>query len=227
MEIKRGKIIVIEGTDASGKETQTVKLIETLRAKGIPCETISFPRYNTPTGKMVARYLGKEPFKQEFGFSDSVNPKLASVLYAEDRFFAKPEMEAVLSSGKNLILNRYVESNMGHQGGKILDASEREEYFRWLEELEHGNFGLPRPDKVIFLYMPYQVCMELKKGRPGKADGHENNPEHLKNAEKSYLHLARLYNWIKIDCTIDGTIQTLKSREKIAEEVYEVVSKLL
>ncbi len=224
---KRGKLFVIEGTDASGKETQTLKLIERLSAENIPCETMSFPRYNTPTGKIVARYLGKESFEQEFGPSDSVNPKLASILYAEDRFFAKPEMEVILNSGSNLILNRYVESNMGHQGGKIHHTNERKKFFMWLDELEYRNFGLPKPDKVIFLYMPYRVGMELKKGRPGKADGHENNPEHLRNAERVYLQLARMYNWARVDCTFNRTIETLKTREKIAEEVFEIVSKLL
>jgi len=227
METKRGKMIVIEGTDASGKETQTLKLIERLKSENIPCETMSFPRYGTPTGQMVARYLGKEPFEQEFGVSNSINPKLASVLYAEDRFFAKPEIEEILNSGKNLILNRYVESNMGHQGGKIISDAKREEYFRWLEDLEFKTFKIPRADAVVFLYMPYLVGMELKKGRPGKADGHENDPQHLQNAERAYLHLARIYGWKKVDCTIDGTISTLRKKEDIAEEVHSIVSKLL
>ncbi len=224
--MKRGKLFVIEGTDASGKETQTLKLIERLKAESIPCEMMSFPRYNTPTGQMVSRYLGKEPFEQEFGPSDSVNPKLASVLYAEDRFFAKPEIEQILNSGNNLILNRYVESNMGHQGGKIRHSDSRLKFFKWLEELEYGVFGLPRPDMVIFLYMPYKLGMELKKGRPGRADGHESNLEHLRNAEESYLQLEELFEWTRINCSSMG--HTIKTREEIHEQVYsEVISKLL
>lgn len=224
MEIKRGKIIVIEGTDCSGKETQTKMLCDRLISEGISCESISFPRYNTPTGQMVSRYLGKEPFEQEFGSSDSINPKLASVLYAEDRFFAKPEITSLINSGKNLIINRYVESNMGHQGGKIKDSVKRLEFFKWLDELEYKVFELPRPDAVIFLYMPHELGMKLKTGRPGKADGHESNKEHLKNAEESYLQLADLFGWKRVDCSI---LEEIKTKERIHQEVYDFVRTFL
>lgn len=215
---KRGKLIVIEGTDCSGKKTQTEKLITQLAAWGYQCVSLGFPNYNSPTGKIVRRYL-----TNEFGPANNIDPKLASILYAEDRFAAKKMIEESLDAGKIVVLDRYVESNMGHQGGKIRDSLERENFFKWLDDLEYGNFNLPRPDAVIFLYMPYLVGMELKKGRPGEADGHEANPEHLKNAEEAYLQLARMYNWIKIDCAPDGTINSLKSPDKIAEEVYQKV----
>lgn len=227
MWVKRGRIFVIEGTDCSGKGTQTQLLYERLMKEGLPCFKMGFPRYETPTGDMLKRYLGKEPYTQEFGPSDSVNPRLASVLYAEDRFAAKPQILELINSGKHLVLDRYVESNMGHQGGKIKDPAERATFISWLEELEYGTFGLPKPDKVIFLYMPHQVAIELKEGRPGKADGHEANPEHLKNAEKNYLELAARFGWTKIDCAPDGTRASLRTKPGVAEEVFQTIRGML
>lgn len=227
MKGERGKIIVIEGTDCSGKGTQTDLLVARLNRDNITCQKLSFPRYDTPTGDMIKRYLGKEEYKQEFGPADQVNPRLASVLYAEDRYAAKTLIEEIINSGKNLVLDRYVESNMGHQGGKIKDKAERKEFFAWLDELEYDTFKLPRPDLVLFLYMPYQVGMELKKGRAGEADGHEADPNHLKNAEQAYLQLAELFNWKKIDCAPDSTIKSLKQRIDISNEVYNVVRRLI
>jgi len=221
--IKKGKIFVIEGTDASGKETQANLIVARLNSEGISSEVMSFPRYDTPTGNLLRRYLGKPPYTQEFGPSNNVNPKIASCLYAVDRYASIKDMEAIVSKGNNLFLNRYVESNMGHQGGKIADKDERSNFVSWLEELEYGNFGLPRPDKVFFLYMPLEVAIELRKGRVGEADGHESNPSHLRNAEQSYLELSERFNWTRVDCAPDKTLSSLRKREDISEEIYEHV----
>jgi thymidylate synthase ThyX len=117
---------------------------------------------------------------------------------------------------------------MGHQGGKIRSESEREEFFEWLRKLEYENFELPKPDAIIFLYVPHEVSQELigRRGREsrsqaGELDGHEGNEEHMRNAEESYLHLAKLYGWIKIDCAPDGTIDSLKTPEEIHAEIWE------
>jgi dTMP kinase len=220
--MKQGKIFVIEGTDCSGKATQTNLLLDRLRLENIPCEKLSFPRYNTPTGNIIKRYLGKDGYQQEFGPAVDVPPKIASVLYAEDRYAAKPEILEIINSGKNLIFDRWVEANMGHQGGKIVKEN-REEFFRWVNELEYGTFNLPRPDSILFLYMPYQVGIKLKKGRPGEADGHESSIDHLRNAEDAYIQLANMFSWKRINCTKDGTIATLRTPEDISNEVYKNV----
>jgi len=128
--------------------------------------------------------------------------------------------------GAYLILDRYVESNMGHQGGKARTPKQRTKIIKFIEDLEYGLLGLPRPDKVVFLYMPCQVAMELKKGRQGKADGHEANPEHLRNAEQSYIQLAKMYDWLKVDCAPDGTIKSLRTPEDISQEVWNKLEKL-
>ena len=223
--VKRGKLIVFEGTDCSGKSTQINLLIEKLKGMDKGVVTLDFPNYMTPTGKIVRRYLDGE-----FGPANDIPAKLASIFYAEDRYAAKKFVTEELDKGNVTILDRYVESNMGHQGGKIRDGAEREKFFEWLRELEYDNFELNRPDAVVFLYMPYAVGQELMRNRdrksefhPGaeKLDGHEGSEEHMRNAEESYLHLAELYGWIKIDCAPDGTMNSLKTPEEIHNEIWD------
>lgn len=228
MEIEvdmRGKLIVIEGTDCSGKSTQIDLLIEKLKSVGCGVAVLDFPNYSTPTGKIVRWYLDGE-----FGDANEIDAKITSIFYAEDRFASKGFIEDELAKNNVTILDRYVESNMGHQGGKIRNRYEREKFFEWLRKLEYGNFALPEPDAVVFLYMPYEIGHELMKTRerksefhPGaeKLDGHEGSEEHMRNAEESYLHLAELYGWIKIDCAPDGTINSLKTPEEIHKEIWK------
>ncbi len=220
---KKGKLFVIEGSDASGKETQSKQLSKRLRRDGITSQIFDFPRYETPTGNILKRYLGKGPYQQEFGPAHELNPRVASVFFALDRHAAKKEMERYLEDGFQVIANRYVESNMAHQGGKIGDPKERAALISWIDELEYGNFALPRPDKVIFLYVPLEVALDLRKGRKEQADGHESNLEHLKNAEQTYLELASTYHWTTIDCAPDKTIHSLRTIDDIADEVYNHV----
>jgi len=228
---ERGKLIVIEGPDCSGKQTQSEKLVKTLRLKGIPCAELSFPRYETPSGRVVGEcYLGKDFGRgggSWFGSADKVDPKAASLYYAADRRSAVPFMNELLNSGHNLIVDRYVESNMGHQGGKISDVQARREFINWLDMLEYNMLGLPRPDAVIFLYMPLEVAEELKKGREEKPDALEANLEHLRNAEACYLELAERYNWKKINCAPDKTIKSLRTTEDIHDEIYLIVRKVI
>jgi dTMP kinase len=224
--VKRGKIIVIEGTDCSGKETQTNLLIARLKAENIACETLSFPRYDTPTGRIVGEcYLGKTG-ESWFGDANAVSPLIASLYYAADRLAAVPEIEKIINSNKHLILNRYVQSNMAHQGGKERDSEKRKELYAKIYKLEHRALEIPEPDAVFLLYMPYKIGMELKKERPGKADGHESNPKHLKNTEEAYLQLAEMYNWIKIKCAPDNKFPP-RTIEDIAEEIYQKVLPIL
>ena len=233
--MKRGKLIAIVGTDGSGKETQKNMLVQRLKNEGYGVQGMSFPRYDTPTGKVIGEYyLGKDlglGTGAVFGEADKVDAKLASILYAQDRYCAKPEMEKILESGKHLILDRYYQDNMAHQGGKIESFEEREKMFNWLENLELGLYGIPKEDATIFLHMPRNVAIELRNRRGEKtgekADGHESNPEHLIRAENTFLHLTDKYNWKRINCTKDGTIDTLKNPNQIHDEVWDYVSKIL
>jgi dTMP kinase len=230
---KRGKLIVIEGTDCSGKATQSQLLVDRLNKEGIVSVKLGFPQYGSPSGDIVGDcYLGKNQKcncinGSWFGAVNEVPAEVASLYYAADRKFHAPRIINFLSTGTNVILDRYVESNMGHQGGKIFDPAKRREFFKFLEDLEYGLLRLPRPDKIIFLYMPYQRGMQLKKGREGKADGHESSQEHLKNAEEAYLDLAEIYNWKKVICDPNLSSPNPLTPEEIHSEVFDIVQRTL
>ncbi|MEW6355300.1 MAG: thymidylate kinase [Planctomycetota bacterium] len=227
-QIVPGKLIVIDGTDGSGKTTQTTLLIQRMKQYRIPCETLEFPQYGkTFFGDMVARYLNGE-----FGGHDEISPYLASVLYAADRWQAKDTLRSWLADGKHVILNRYVSANQGHQGGKIPDPDERARFMQWLDRLEFEVFGIPRPDRVILLHIAPEIAQALvdKKGhreyvRGVKRDIHESSIEHLRNAESAYCRLAEQNdNWVRIECAPEGR---LLSEQQIAKMVWKEVEEIV
>ena len=215
--MKKGKLIVIEGTDGSGKETQRKMLTERLENEKIPRSWMSFPRYGTPTGELVRKYLSGE-----FGEPSSVGPKFASSLYALDRFAASDEMKKILGEGKNLILDRHYQSNVAFQSAKAENYRDKRDVSDFIEKLELELYGIPREDAVLFLHVPTGVASELLR-RTGKVtDGHERNVEYLKKVEREYLKMAENgENWVKIDCAPDGTADSLKTPSEIHEEVYD------
>ena len=224
----RGKIIVVEGTDCSGKETQTSLLVQGLRKMGRKIERLSFPDYDTPTGRIVGGpYLGKQHIGEGF-FPEgaaNVDPKVAALYYAADRRYNRQKILDLLDSGVDVVLDRYVESNMGHQGGKIFDKEERLKLYEDLANLEYGFLELPKPDVTIFLYVPYKKVTELRRGRPEPADQHEASPVHIRNAEHAYLELAELHNYKKIEC-IDKKGK-LRDIFEIQEDVFKIVKEEL
>ncbi len=239
--MERGKLIVIEGTDGSGKATQADILLLRMNAENMPAKKMSFPRYDLPSGRIVGQsYLGKDVDfygwggdSGWFGDPDKVDFRVASMFYAADRVFATPEILDIVESGQHLILDRYYQSNMAHQGGKVLSPLAREEVFDYIESLELKLNQIPREDTTIFLYIPLDVALEMRMRRMEesgeKQDGHESNLEHLKRAEETYLQLFQRYkdSWTKIDCSPDGTYEGLKSRKEIGEEIFsEVMEKL-
>lgn len=217
----KGKIIVIEGSDCSGKETQSQLLFHRLVKEGKKVEKLSFPDYSSPTGKIVGGpYLGKDTICDSF-FEDTVNvdPKVASLYYAADRRYALNKINDLLAEGYYLILDRYVESNMAHQGGKIEDKEERLKLYNWFETLEYELLELPRPDITLFLHMPLKKILELKKGRIG-SDNHENSIHFLKTSEDAYLELAELKKHHIIKCTEKDKLRDIMD---IHEEIYKLV----
>lgn len=218
--MSRGKLIVLDGGDGSGKTVQTDLLIGRFGKEGLPAQTVSFPRYETPTGAIVKSYLNGA-----FGPPMEVGAKAASVLYATDRWAAFREgVFAPLEQGVSMVANRYAASNMAHQGSKIVDPAERTAFFRWNDELEHGIFGIPRPDLNVILHVPAEVSIGLIDGRGNAKDGHEN-VEHLRRAEATYLELARSFpGFVLIECVRDGV---LLPREDIHELVWAEVRKVL
>lgn len=223
--MKKGKFIVIEGSDGSGKKTQTDLLIKRLKEKKIKTSYFDFPQYYTSFfGKMITRYLNGE-----FGTADEVSPYLASILYAGDRFEASEKIRDDLDNGKYIISNRYIQSNMAFQTAKIRLKSEKKKFLNWLEKIEYEIFKIPKADLVIYLYVPYKIGQELvdKKGKrkysKQQRDIHERDGDFLCRVEKEYLNLAETRKeWQIINCIENGKIL---SREKIAEKVYAIVKK--
>ena len=218
----KGKIIVIEGTDCSGKETQSKLLEKYLNSNGINCIRMSFPAYDTPTGKIVGGpYLGKEeicPSYFEDGSAD-VDPYISCLYYSADRKYNIEKVNKYIDDGYIVILDRYTTSNMAHQGGKIEDSEERFNMYQWIDKLEYWLLKLPKPDITIFLHMPYTSSCELKKNRKS-LDGNEKSETHLKNAEKAYIELSELYNWDRIECVESDRI---KSIEEISSEIINML----
>ena len=149
----KGKLIVIEGTDCSGKRTQSNLLVERLRSEQIRIETFSYPNYQSPTGKIIAGpYLGK----------NDVDPKVSALYFAADRKYNIDKITWLLENGVHVLLDRYVYSNMAYQGGKINDRKKRMEMWDALESLEFGFLELPKPDIALFLHVPLDEIILLR-----------------------------------------------------------------
>lgn len=224
--MNKGKLIVIEGTDCSGKGTQSELLYKRLIEEGYTVYKTSFPMYDTPTGRIVGGpYLGKEHiclgwFKEG---ANNVPAKVASLYYAADRLYNIDIINKNLDKGNIVILDRYITSNMGHQAGKIKDKNERLEMFKWLEKLEYDLLELPKPDIKIFLHMPYEFSKDLQKNRE-ELDEHEKSYENIVNAENAYLELSDIYDFTKIECINNDKLRTI---DEIHEEVYNIVKNTL
>lgn len=202
--MRKGKLIVIEGTDCSGKGTQTELLSKKLKELGIKCEKFSFPNYNSPTGKIIAGpYLAKPQYNVEGYFPEgasNVPAEVASLYFAADRKYNIKQITDLLDKGVNVLLDRYVESNMGHQGAKTKTIKERNQIIDFLENLEYKLLKLPRPDLIIFLHMPTNVSKILKQNRKELPDQAERDIDHLQRAEKTYLYLTKKFGFKKIEC---------------------------
>lgn len=221
-------LISIEGTDASGKETQSRKLFEQLKSNNFATKLISFPDYNSESSALVKMYLngcfGDKP--------EDVNPKAASIFFASDRYASyRTHWIEEYQKGSIIIADRYTTSNVIHQASKIESKAERQEFIDWLFDLEYNIFGIPKPDLTIFLNMPFEFSKKLMENRMNKISGeekkdiHESNFEYLKKTNENALEISRILGWIKVDC-VDAAFK-LKSVEEIQNEIYSIVKKRL
>lgn len=231
--MKRAKLLVIEGTDGSGKETQSKKLLEYLENKGLSVKRHSFPIYDSPTGKIVGGpYLGKEDIQKSFfdETSANVDPLVSSLYFAADRRYNfLNTIEDEMYKNDVIILDRYTTSNMGHQAGKAKTKEDRDKILKFIDILEFDLCELPRPDKVIFLHMPFEAARELRKDRK-YTDGNESSEEHLRNAENTYIDIANQYKWEYINCLKTdkfNNIDDIKSIDEIFDEIKESIDKYL
>lgn len=224
--MKPGKFIVIDGTDGSGKKTQTDLLVENLRNAGHEVAVEDFPQYGQKSAGLVEEYLNGV-----YGTAKELGPHVPSIFYACDRFAAGFRIRENIKNGLIVVSNRYVTANMGHQGGKIASRAERNKFYKWLTDLEFGLFKIPKPDLNLILHMPAEVAQDLvgKKGHRAyidkkKLDMHEADLGHLKAAEAVYLEISKKFKYPLIECYVDGKIL---SREEVAEMVWKRVSKIL
>ncbi len=223
-EIKKGRFIVIEGGDGSGKGTQTELLVNYLKEHSIPFAHLDFPNYDSFFGKLTAKFL-----RGELGKLDEVSPYFASLPFALDRNASKHIIQEHLNEGKIVVANRYVSSNMAHQGSKIADTKERNDFIAWLTELEYSVHNIPQPDVHIFLYMPWQKAKELtmqKNERSylqgGTQDIQEADDNHRIKTEEMYTLLATNPSWHTINCVEHDTIV---SKEQIHKSIITLLKK--
>ncbi|WP_074016120.1 thymidylate kinase [Fusobacterium massiliense] len=222
-----GKIIVIEGTDSSGKETQTNLLYERIKKIYDKTIKISFPNYDSPACEPVKMYLAGA-----FGNdATKVNPYPVSTMYAIDRYASfKQYWEKMYNDDYIIITDRYVTSNMIHQASKLENNDEKNIYLNWLEDLEYDKNNIPRPDVVVFLNMPVETAKELMEKRKNKIDNsdkkdiHEVNIEYLKKSHSNATEIAKKYKWLEIKC-VENNI--LKSIEDISDEIFKNIESFL
>lgn len=215
----KGKLIVIEGLDGSGKSTQIEYLKSKLNGKNV--HQIKLPDYDSESSALVKMYLrgdfGKDP--------GDVNAYAASAFYAVDRFANyKMKWKSFYDSGDIIISDRYTTSNAYHQATKI-DKRERADFFKWLEDFEYGLIGVPKPDAVIYLDMPIEISQKMMSeryhGDETKKDIHESNLDYLYKCRDAALDAAEKMGWYVVKCS-DG--DRPRSIESIGDEIFSIIS---
>ncbi len=224
--MKKGKLIVIDGSDGSGKATQTRLLVRELKKQGQKVRTMDFPQYEN---NFFGEFIG-ECLTGEYGDFLTLDPHITSVLYAADRFESSEKLKKWLDDDYTVILDRYVSANQIHQGGKIFDSKKRKKFLQWLDEMEYGIFKLPRPNKVVYLDVPISTSIGLLKKaqqkkqyqKDGKKDLVEQSRDYLENARRSALWLSRENkNWVRIECVKN---EQLRSIEDIHSEIINIIN---
>lgn len=201
--MEKGKLIVLEGLDGSGKSTQLDLAYSYLLEKEVNCRMVSFPNYETITGQLVECYL-----KGEIPCDGYTGAFSASSMYAVDRYVSYvTDWKKFYEAGGTVIAGRYTTSNAIYQLSKVPEE-EHENFLSWLFDYEYNKLGLPKPDMVLFLDMPVEVSQKLIEkrylGDESKKDIHEKNVKFLEECRRNALFAAERYNWDIIDCAKDG-----------------------
>ncbi|MDA2936116.1 hypothetical protein MYX06_02780 [Patescibacteria group bacterium AH-259-L05] len=224
----KGEFIVLEGTDGSGKTEQFKRLIKRLRSKGHNVKTVDFPQYGLPSAHFVEQYL-----QGKYGSWKQVGPYKASVFYALDRFATASQIKKWISQEYIVLSNRYVASNLGHQGVKIKTKKARETFFHWVNNLEYNILSIPKPDINIFLHMPTKIAYDLiaQKGAREylgnkKRDIHEQDITHLQAAENVYKEIVKLFpqDFKTIECVLNNKLLSI---DEVAEKVWQTIKRFL
>lgn len=214
--------VVIDGIDGSGKWTQISLVAQELEKKGKKVKILDFPRYWETSAFLVEKYLNGE-------YGTDISAKQASIFYAVDRFQSYHDNKQDFQEYDYILSNRYVSANMIHQAGKISDENEKKEFLHWLEDLEYNIFGIPKPDKTIFLNVSPEMSQKLvlkkqqreylKWGK--KMDLHEEDKDHLQNAHASAMQIVQNNpDWVKIDCEKNSQMREISHiTQNILEEI--------
>ena len=219
-----GKLIVIEGTDGSGKSTQFRRLTEHLSQDGHTFKTLVFPQYSEPSSALIRMYLGGE-----FGSKPTdVKAYAASAFYAVDRYASyKKDWGQWYENGGLIVSDRYTTSNAVHQASKE-PTQKQADYLKWLYEFEYDRLGLPRPDLTVYLDVPTEYTEKLLRSREQatntQADIHEQDMQYLATCRKTGKAAAAYYGWTVISCVKDGL---MRSVEDIHQEIYSYVKSCL
>jgi dTMP kinase len=224
-EVRKGKLIVIEGGDGSGKGTQAQLLLEHCRQNDLAHAYYDFPNYDSFFGQMVGAFL-----RGDYGSLETVSPYIASLLFALDRREMKSQIERDLQDGKLVVMNRYITSNIAHQGSKFTDENERKQFIDWLSKLEYEIHDLPHEDLIILLDVPWSTAQVLtqQKNQRGylngaKEDIQEKNLDHRKQTEEMY-HLLASQNphWTIVRCLEN---KSMRNKQEIHQEILDVLKK--
>ena len=219
-----GKLIVIEGTDGSGKSTQFKLLTSRLEAENHYFQKLVFPQYAEPSSALIRMYLGGE-----FGTKPTdVNAYAASAFYAVDRYASyKKVWGEYYENGGLIVSDRYTTSNAVHQASKE-PAEHQAEFLKWLYDFEYDKLGLPQPDLVIYLDVPTDFTEAMMRRREADtnthADIHEQDMDYLATCRRTGRAAADYYGWTVIQCVRDGKMRTI---EDIHEEIYRHVANCL
>lgn len=219
-----GKLIVIEGTDGSGKSTQFRLLTQRLEAEQRPFQKLVFPQYSEPSSALIRMYLGGQ-----FGsHPDDVNAYAASTFYAVDRFASYRKVWGQwYEQGGLVVSDRYTTSNAVHQAAKEPEQS-RQAFLAWLYDLEYNKLGLPQPDLVVYLDVPTDFTAAMMRQREQdtntQADIHEQDMAYLATCRQMGKEAAQYYGWTVIQCVKDGAMRSIQD---IHEEIYRLVADCL
>lgn len=226
-----GIFLVIEGTDGAGKHTQRDLLVDHLIKGGYQVEKTDFPQYGQKSAGLVEEYLNGK-----YGNAEKVGPYIPSIFYACDRYDASLKIRQWLKEGKIVVSDRYLASNIGHQGGKIKNKQERKKYLKWLYDLEYNIFGIPKPDLNIVLKTSLKLAQKLAITKAAKEkksvylkvkkDIHEASKQHFIDTLNSYLHVAKLFpNEFKVINCVQK--ERMLPPEIIHEKIWDITKKLL
>jgi dTMP kinase len=221
-----GKLIAVEGIDGSGKRTQVELLTLTLKARGHSILSTGFPQYDSWFGKMVGQFLNGD-----LGPLEGVDPHFSALLYAGDRFEAKPKLKAALYNGQIVLVDRYIGSNLAHQTARV-PPEKRSAFLEWIERLEYGIYGLPRENLILYLRVPPQEAQRLVERKSARSyttaqkDLLEASLHHLEDAAEMYDSLSRSVPWATIQC-FDAARHAIREPEEIALDVLAAVEGVL